>query len=96
MFSKNPTTASLYDNITQTGAGALNIDAARIPLAGENDEYVINTFDDGAKPFGDGAGHKYTSRKITDQYTMQEIHTKERNWSMAMLLYTETVRSGRI
>lgn len=52
------------DNIVTTGAGALNIDGGRIPLAGNGDEYVINTFDDGAKPFGNGAGHKYTSRKI--------------------------------
>lgn len=51
------------DNIVSTGAGALNIDGARIPLAG-GDEYTINTFDDGAKPWGNGAGHKYTSRKV--------------------------------
>lgn len=50
------------DNITQTGAGALNIDGARIPLLTEDDEYVINTFDDGAKPWGDAKGEKYTSR----------------------------------
>jgi len=53
------------DNIIETGAGALNIDAARIPLVSEDDEYVINTFDDGAKPWGDAKGEKYTSRKIT-------------------------------
>lgn len=51
------------DNIVSTGAGALNIDGGRIPLA-TDDEYTINTFDDGAKPFGNGAGHQYTSRKI--------------------------------
>jgi hypothetical protein len=48
------------DNIVETGAGALNIDASRIPT---QDEYVINQFDDGMKPFGNGAGHKYTSSK---------------------------------
>jgi hypothetical protein len=51
------------NNIVNTGAGALNIDASRIPLTG-GDEYTINTFDDGAKPWGNGAGHKYTSRKV--------------------------------
>lgn len=53
------------DSITQTGAGALNIDGGRIPLAND-DEYTINTFDDGAKPWGNGAGNKYTSRKIKE------------------------------
>jgi len=60
------------DNIIETGAGALNIDGTRIPLAGEDDEYVINTFDDGAKPFGNGAGHKYSSRKIKVPYANPE------------------------
>lgn len=46
------------DNIVATGAGAINIDGGRIPT---QDEYVINRFDDGAKPFGNGAGHKFTS-----------------------------------
>lgn len=50
------------DNIVGTGAGAINIDGGRIPLNG--DSYTINTFDDGAKPWGDGAGHRFTSRKV--------------------------------
>lgn len=46
------------DNILTTGAGVLNIDDSRISTS---DEYVINRFDDGAKPFGNGAGHKYST-----------------------------------
>lgn len=49
------------DNIVSTGAGTLNIDSSRIPT---QDEYVINRFDDGAKPFGNGKGHDYTSVKV--------------------------------
>lgn len=49
-------------NILATGAGVLNIDGTRIPLE-DGDEYVINEFEDGMKPFGDGAGHKYKSSK---------------------------------
>lgn len=49
------------DNITETGAGAINIDGGRIPT---QDEYVINRFKDGAKPFGNGAGHEYESVKV--------------------------------
>lgn len=61
VFQK-PYEGRLLDNIVETGAGALNIDGGRIPLNG--DSYVINTFDDGAKPWGNGAGHKFTSRKV--------------------------------
>lgn|SRR5574341_23890 len=62
---QSPYEGKPLDNIVSTGAGALNIDDGRIPLASD-DEYTINTFDDGAKPFGNGAGHKYTSRKIKE------------------------------
>lgn len=62
---QKPYNGKPLDNITQTGAGALNIDGARIPLLTEDDEYVINTFDDGAKPWGDAQGKKYTSRKVS-------------------------------
>lgn len=51
------------ENITSTGAGALNIDGGRIALA-SGDEYTINEFEDGMKPWGNGAGHKYKSKKV--------------------------------
>lgn len=50
------------DNIVETGAGAINIDGGRIPLNG--DSYTINTFDAGAKPWGDAKGEKFTSHKV--------------------------------
>ncbi len=59
VFQK-PYNGKPLDNIVQTGAGALNINDARIPANGE--EIRINTWDDGAKPFGGGAGHGYTGR----------------------------------
>jgi DNA modification methylase len=43
------------DNITQTGAGTLNIDAGRIGT----DEIPSNQWTDGAHPFGNGAGNDY-------------------------------------
>lgn len=61
VFQK-PYSGRPIDNILKTGAGTLNIDGSRIPLA-DGDGYSINTFDDGAKPFGNGAGHKYTTLK---------------------------------
>ncbi len=43
------------------GTGGLNIDGSRIV----GDSYAINTFDEGAKPFGDAVGEAYTSREET-------------------------------
>lgn len=62
MFQK-PYEGRPIENITQTGAGVLNIDGTRIPLD-DGDEYVINEFEDGMKPFGKGAGHSYKSKKV--------------------------------
>lgn len=50
------------DDIVSTGAGALNIDAGRIPT--EN-PVTINRFTDGAKPWGDGAGHDYETEQTS-------------------------------
>lgn len=38
---------------------------------------VINRFDDGMKPFGDGAGHKYTSEQTGDADGMEEVPVYE-------------------
>ncbi len=43
------------------GTGGLNIDGSRII----GDSYAVNTFDEGAKPFGDAVGEAYTSREET-------------------------------
>lgn len=59
------------DNITDNGAGALNIDAARIE---GNKPYHVNTWDDNnAHPFGNGAGNDYTQREITDRWPKNVI-----------------------
>lgn len=47
------------ENITETGAGALNIDFSRIGI----DEIPSNQWDDNAHPFGNGAGNTYTQVK---------------------------------
>ena len=57
-------TGPIYRNCLENGCGALNIDAGRIG----SEEITINTFDDGAKPFGNGAGHEYTTRKQTGRW----------------------------
>jgi len=64
IFQK-PYSGKPVENIVATGAGALNIDGGRIPLA-DGDEYTINEFVDGMKPFGNGAGHEFVSIKIKE------------------------------
>lgn len=79
------------DDIMSTGAGALNIDGGRIPLA-NGDEYSINEYEDGMKPFGNGAGHSYKSKKIkTDKNNW-----KPQGYKLKNSIYefgTETVKT---
>ncbi len=48
------------DCVAATGAGAFNIEAGRVPA---NVPYAVNSYPDGAKPFGGGAGHAYATRE---------------------------------
>lgn len=61
LMMRKPFKGALVDTLMEWGTGALNVDACRI----EGEPVTINTFDDGAKPFGGGAGHDYTSRQST-------------------------------
>lgn len=60
-FAKGDTVAA---NVLQWGTGGLNIDASRIGT----DTITINTFDNGAKPFGDAVGEPYTSKEIQGRW----------------------------
>jgi len=46
-------------NVLTYGTGAINIDGSRI----ETEAITINTFDNGAKPFGNAVGEPFTSRQ---------------------------------
>lgn len=56
---RKPLIGNVAKNVLEYGVGGLNIEACRIG----NEEVIINRFDDGMKPFGKGAGHKYTTSK---------------------------------
>jgi len=60
LLARKPRNATFAQTAMEHGSSALNIDGCRIPSA---EPYVINTWDDGAKPFGDGAGHPFTGRQ---------------------------------
>jgi site-specific DNA-methyltransferase (adenine-specific) len=55
-----PRDRSFKKLMAEYGTGGLNVDGSRIPAP---EPYTINTFDDGAKPFGDAEGEAFTSRK---------------------------------
>jgi site-specific DNA-methyltransferase (adenine-specific) len=58
-IARKPLIGTYAENVLAHGTGGINVDGCRVPLAG--DTYQINRFTDGAKPFGGGAGHEYTS-----------------------------------
>ena len=59
ILARKPFRGTVANNVLKYGTGALNIDGCRIG----SETVTINTFDDGAKPFGGGAGHAYTGRQ---------------------------------
>jgi site-specific DNA-methyltransferase (adenine-specific) len=71
-----PLVGTVAENVLEWGVGGINIDATRIGT----ETVTINTFDNGAKPFGGGAGEAYTGREsvgrwpaniILDEYTAE-------------------------
>jgi len=65
LLARKPRNTTFAQTAMEHGSSALNIDGCRIPSA---EPYVINTWDDGAKPFGDGAGHPFTSRQQSGRW----------------------------
>ena len=64
VLARKPIDGTIAENVLKYGTGGLNIDASRIGT----DEITINTFDNGAKPFGDAVGEPYTSRTSVGRY----------------------------
>jgi DNA modification methylase len=59
VMARKPVEGTVANNVLTYGTGGLNIDASRIGT----DTITINTFDNGAKPFGDAVGQPFTSRQ---------------------------------
>lgn len=64
LVARKPLVGTVAENVLVHGTGAINGDGCRIGT----DPVPINTFDDGAKPFGGGAGHPYTSRMSSGRW----------------------------
>jgi site-specific DNA-methyltransferase (adenine-specific) len=58
VLARKPLVGTVAANVTQYGTGGINVDGCRIGT----DTVTINTFDNGAKPFGGAVGEPYTMR----------------------------------
>jgi site-specific DNA-methyltransferase (adenine-specific) len=65
-FGKGVTVA---ENVLAWGVGGLNIDGSRIG----SESVTINTFDNGAKPFGGASGEPFTSRQSQGRWPANVI-----------------------
>ena len=70
VVARKPLIGTVAKNVLDHGVGGINVDGCRVGT----DEITINTFDDGMKPFGDGAGHPYTSKKQEGRWPANVIH----------------------
>jgi site-specific DNA-methyltransferase (adenine-specific) len=79
VMARKPIKGTVANNVLTYGTGGLNIDASRIGT----ESITINTFDNGAKPFGDAVGEPYTSKQsqgrwpanlILDEYTAELLN----------------------
>ena len=61
LLAMKPLDGTFAENAQKWGVAGLWIDGGRLPTNGET--VTINTWDDGSKPFGGGAGHPFTGRQ---------------------------------
>jgi DNA modification methylase len=78
VMARKPVEGTIAENVLTYGVGGLNIDATRIGT----ETITINTFDNGAKPFGNAVGEPYTSKQsegrwpanlVIDKATAKEL-----------------------
>jgi hypothetical protein len=70
IVARKPLVGTVAENVLTHGTGAINVDGCRVGT----DAVTINTWDDGAKPFGGGAGHAYTGRTVQGRWPANLIH----------------------
>lgn len=76
VMARKPIEGTVAANVLKYGTGGINIDGSRIGT----ETVTINTFDNGAKPFGDAIGEPYTSKQSTGRWPANIIldeHTAE-------------------
>jgi predicted RNA methylase len=68
--ARKPLVGTVAANVLAHGTGAINVDGCRVGT----EAVTINTWNDGAKPFGGGAGHAYTGRTVVGRWPANLIH----------------------
>jgi site-specific DNA-methyltransferase (adenine-specific) len=69
VMARKPFPGTVAANVLAYGTGGLNIDASRIGA----ETVTINTFDNGAKPFGNASGEPYTSKQVSGRWPANVI-----------------------
>lgn len=64
VVARKPLVGTVAVNVLEYGTGGINVDACRVGV----EKVQINTWNDGAKPFGGGAGHEYTGRESVGRW----------------------------
>jgi site-specific DNA-methyltransferase (adenine-specific) len=73
VMARKPLDGTIAANVLEWGVGGLNIDASRIGT----ENITINTFDNGAKPFGDAVGEPFTSRQSVGRWPANVVFDAE-------------------
>lgn len=69
-----PREGTYVENALKWGVAGLNIDGGRVPIE-DGESVTINRWDDGAKPFGGGAGHPYSgNREVNGRWPANITH----------------------
>ena len=67
---RKPMKGTISQTVLEHRTGVLNIDGCRIGY----EPVTINRFTDGAKPFGNGAGHEYQSTQVKGRFPANVCH----------------------
>jgi DNA modification methylase len=73
VLARKPIESTIAENVLKYGTGAMNIDASRIGT----ETITINTFDNGAKPFGNAVGEPFTSRESVGRWPANIVIDQE-------------------
>lgn len=88
IVARKPLDGTVAQNVLKHGTGGMNIDDCRVGT----EKVTINTWDDGAKPFGGGAGHEYSSKQVEGRWPGNLIH----DGSKEVLKLFPVVKSGKM
>jgi site-specific DNA-methyltransferase (adenine-specific) len=73
VVARKPLIGTVAENVLTYGTGGLNIDGSRIGT----ENITINTFDNGAKPWGEASGEPYTSKSSVGRWPANVIFDED-------------------